>query len=100
MGVRLRALVFLLVLTASDYLLWNWSIADGHDIVSLVAGLTLLPLATVSLGGAALTGARLMGWLFGGSSSSTRAARVAQGAQAQPEHASSAESGSPSRLAA
>jgi hypothetical protein len=55
----------LLVLTAVDYVLWDWSIAGGHDIVSLVAGLTLLPLAAVSLCGLALTSARLLGLLFG-----------------------------------
>ncbi len=55
----------LLVLTVIDYVLWDWSIADGHDIVSLVAGLTLLPLAAVSLGGLVLMGARLLRLLFG-----------------------------------
>ena len=57
--VRLRALVPLLVLTGVDYVLWDWSIANGHDILSLVAGLTLLPLAALSLGGLVLTGIRL-----------------------------------------
>ncbi len=55
----------LLVLTAADYALWDWSIAEGHDIVSLVAGLTLLPLAAVSLGGLVFTGARALGLLLG-----------------------------------
>jgi hypothetical protein len=72
MSVRLRALVPLLVLTGVDYALWNWSIADGHDIVSLVAGLTLLPLAAVTVGGLALTGARLFGLLLGKSGSRAR----------------------------
>jgi hypothetical protein len=63
----------LLVLTAVDYVLWDWSIADGHDITSLVAGLTLLPLAAVSLGGLVLTGARLMGLLLGRSGPRARA---------------------------
>jgi len=57
--VRLRALVPLLVLTGVDYALWDWSIASGHDIVSLVAGLTLLPLAALSLGGLVLAAGRL-----------------------------------------
>lgn len=39
-----------LVLTVGDYLLWNWSLASNHVILSLLAGLTLLPLAAVSLG--------------------------------------------------
>jgi membrane protein implicated in regulation of membrane protease activity len=102
-GVRLRALVFLLVLTAGDYLLWDWSIADGHDIVSLVAGLTLLPLAAVSLSGLVLAGARLLAWLLGRSSTSTRAGRASRETDAseRPQHTSASESeSSSSRLAA
>ncbi len=106
--MRLRALVFLLVLTVADYLLWNWSIAGGHDILSLVAGLTLLPLGAMSVAQLALAGARLMGVAFGSSNvRSRRRARErtlasrggpASGAQAQ---ASASESDSPSsRLAA
>jgi hypothetical protein len=74
----------LLVLTAVDYALWDWSIADGHDIVSLVAGLTLLPLAAVSLGGLALTGARLVGLMLGSSSARARS-RVRTHARRAPE---------------
>jgi hypothetical protein len=66
--VRLRALATLLVLTASDYLLWDWSIAGGHDVVALVAGLTLLPLAAVSLAQLVLAAGRLLGLLLGASS--------------------------------
>ena len=72
-SVRLRALVPLLVLTGVDYVLWDWSIANGHDIVSLVAGLTLLPLAALSLGGLVLAGARLCGLLLGKSGPRARA---------------------------
>jgi hypothetical protein len=60
--VRLRALPLLLALTAADYALWDWSIADGHDIVSLVSGLTLLPLAAAALAMLALGAARLVGF--------------------------------------
>jgi hypothetical protein len=102
MGVRLRALVLLLVLTAGDYLLWNWSIADGHDILSLVAGLTLLPLAAVSLGGLVLAGGRLVAWSLGRPSSTyARRASREMAASEQSRHASTSESDSPSsRLAA
>ncbi len=55
----------LLVLTGVDYALWDWSIASGHDIVSLVAGLTLLPLAALSLGGVVLATGRLGRVLLG-----------------------------------
>lgn len=58
--MRLRALPLLLVLTAADYALWTWSIADGHDVVSLVAGLTLLPLAAATLALIAVGAARLL----------------------------------------
>jgi hypothetical protein len=60
--VRLRALPLLLVLTAADYALWDWSIASGHDIVSLIAGLTLLPLAAATLALLALGAWRLLGF--------------------------------------
>jgi hypothetical protein len=36
------ALVSLLAI--GDYLLWNWSLSANHDILALVAGLTLPPL--------------------------------------------------------
>jgi hypothetical protein len=102
--VRLRALVPLLVLTAVDYALWDWSIADGHDIVSLVAGLTLLPLAAVSLGGLVLAGARGVGFLMGRSTGRARpGARASRGAapSGPRRSAETPEQGSPSsRLAA
>jgi hypothetical protein len=97
----------LLVLTAVDYALWDWSIADGHDIVSLVAGLTLLPLAIVTAGGLALAGARLLALLLGRGGASRRtlagAAPRARGAatEKQPAHATRANPDAPSgRLAA
>lgn len=62
--MRLRALPLLLVLTAADYALWNWSIANGHDIVSLIAGMTLLPLAAATVALLALGGARLLGFVL------------------------------------
>ena len=34
-------------LTVADYLLWNWSLTNGHDVLALIAGLTLLPLGAV-----------------------------------------------------
>jgi hypothetical protein len=96
-------LAFLLVLTVVDYLLWNWSIAGGHDVVSLVAGLTLLPLGTVSIAQLALGAARMIGLVLGRPSKSARARRTARAAAAA-EHArqtSAVESDPPSsRLAA
>jgi hypothetical protein len=72
--VRLRALPLLLVLTAGDYALWDWSIASGHDVVSLVAGLALLPLAAATLAMASLGVARLLGVALEASSARRRSA--------------------------
>jgi hypothetical protein len=77
-------LVPLLVLTGVDYALWDWSIASGHDIVSLVAGLTLLPLAALSLGGLVLAAARLCGFLLGRSSAPRARAHRASLSQNTP----------------
>jgi hypothetical protein len=91
--VRLRALVFLLVLTVADYMLWNWSIANGRDILSLVAGLTLLPLGAVGVAQLALAGARLIGLMLGSSSARGRAlaqARAESRSAPVAEHAARA----------
>ena len=73
----------MLVLAVADYALWDWSIAVGHDIVSLVAGLTLLPLVAVSLGGLALAAVRLLGMLLARAAPSpTRVTHASQ--QAEP----------------
>lgn len=52
-----RPLALVSGLTVGDYLLWNWSLTNGHDVLALIAGLTLLPLGaawvlllTLSLG--------------------------------------------------
>lgn len=46
--MRPRALVLLLPLTGIDYLLWDWSVAGSHDVLALISGMTLLPLAVLS----------------------------------------------------
>ena len=58
--MSLRPLVFVLGLTVGDYLLWNWSLNSNHDVLALVSGLTLPPLAVASLWLLALSGARLI----------------------------------------
>jgi hypothetical protein len=100
-------LVFVLVLTAVDYALWHWSIADGHDVVSLVAGLTLLPLAAVGVGGLALMVARLLGLFLGSSSArartnarARRASRGASPAEQAPQRPAAEQDSSSSKLAA
>ncbi len=45
MSVSSRPLVFVSGLTLGDYLLWSWSLNHNHDVLALVSGLTLPPLA-------------------------------------------------------
>jgi hypothetical protein len=40
-----RPLVLVGTLTAGDFALWNWSLSANHDVLALIAGVTLLPLA-------------------------------------------------------
>jgi hypothetical protein len=58
--VRHRPLAFVLALAAGDYLLWNWSLAGGHDVLALIAGLTLPPLAIAAAALIVLSAARLV----------------------------------------
>ncbi len=56
-----RPLVFVSGLTIGDYFLWNWSLNSNHDVLALVSGLTLPPLAVAALWMLVLTLMRLMG---------------------------------------
>jgi hypothetical protein len=47
-------------LTLGDYLLWNWSLNGNHDVLALVSGLTLPPLALACVVLLALSLARLI----------------------------------------
>lgn len=40
----IRSLAVVGVLALGDYVLWNWSVGANHDVVALVAGVTLIPL--------------------------------------------------------
>jgi hypothetical protein len=44
-----RTLVLLAGLTVGDYLLWNWSLNANHEVIALISGLTLPPLALLSI---------------------------------------------------
>jgi hypothetical protein len=55
-----RPLVFFSGLTVADSLLWNWSLNSNHDVLALVSGLTLPPLAVASVWLLSLTLARLI----------------------------------------
>lgn len=86
-----RPLVFVTGLTVGDYLLWNWSLNGNHDVLALVSGLTLPPLAVACLWLLAMSVARLIaaiarrpGWR------AARAARTARGRvdRGQPQRTS------------
>jgi hypothetical protein len=55
-----RPPVFVIGLTVGDYLLWNWSLNGNHDVLALVSGLTLPPLAVACLWLLAMSVARLL----------------------------------------
>jgi len=55
-----RPLVFVSGLTIGDYLLWNWSLNGNHDVLALVSGLSLPPLAVACLWLLAMSIARLI----------------------------------------
>lgn len=56
-----RPLAIVTGLTVGDYFLWNWSLSGSHDVLALVSGLSLPPLAAASVWLIALTAARLLG---------------------------------------
>lgn len=74
--MRYRALALPLVVTGGDYVLWNWSLSTGHDIVALVAGLTLLPLVAVSCGLVGLAVLSLVARIMRRSSTMARSMRA------------------------
>ena len=55
-----RPLVFVSGLTIGDYLLWSWSLGGNHEVLALVSGLTLPPLAVACLWLLVLSFARLI----------------------------------------
>lgn len=80
-----RPLAVVSLLALADYLLWNWSLAGSHDILALVAGLTLVPLLIA------------LAWLFVRSTTSlvaeaARRARVRTAARGEARRARAGES--------
>jgi hypothetical protein len=61
--VHHRPLALVSVLAGGDYLLWNWSLQGSHDVLALISGLTLTPLAIALLWLLALNAARVLGWI-------------------------------------
>jgi hypothetical protein len=77
-----RPLALVSVLAVGDYLLWNWSLNGNHDVLALVSGLTLPPLAIACVWLIALSVMRLLAHSVDRTRASTRGAaevRVSQG---------------------
>ncbi len=55
-----RPLALVCGLTLGDYLLWNWSLSGGHDVLALISGLSLPPIVVACVWLLALSGARLL----------------------------------------
>jgi hypothetical protein len=55
-----RPLAIVSAFAAGDYLLWNWSLNGNHDVLALVSGLTLPPLAIACVWLFALSAMRLL----------------------------------------
>jgi hypothetical protein len=71
-------------LTIGDYLLWTWSLNANHDVLSLVSGLTLPPLAIALVWLLAVTVVRLLA-RSSPSSGSARSRRLANRAPASAD---------------
>jgi hypothetical protein len=59
--VSYRPLAFVSGLSFGDYLLWNWSLNTNHDVLALISGLSLPPLALAWAWLLALSLIRLLG---------------------------------------
>ena len=100
-----RPLVLVSGLTVGDYLLWNWSLNGNHDVLVLVSGLTLPPLAVASLWLLAMSGARLLsrhgrrsrGEMVRGTTARAAGGRDAQTSTAAPREEASSATGSAAR---
>ena len=56
----IRSLAVVGVLALGDYVLWNWSVGANHDVIALVAGVTLIPLLIAFAWLAVVAAARLL----------------------------------------
>ena len=93
--MRPRALVLLLPLTAIDYLLWDWSVAGSHDVLALISGMTLLPLAVLSLCLTVIGVLRLLGRSLRRSSTMVRSVHPASSRSARSRRPAQASAASP-----
>jgi hypothetical protein len=81
-----RPLAIVSVLAGGDYLLWNWSLQGNHDVLSLVSGLTLPPLAIALAWLLALNATRLLARAARAPRKDSRTAPTHQQLAAQPPH--------------
>jgi hypothetical protein len=79
--VTYRPLAIVSGLTLGDYLLWDWSLNHNHDVLAVVAGLTLPPLALAWLWLLAVTLVRLT------ARTTRRSSQRAAGRHARPARA-------------
>lgn len=86
--------MFVTGLTVGDYLLWNWSLNGNHDVLALVSGLTLPPLAVACLWLLAMSVARLIA--RSARSPAWRAMRTGRGKHTRERPKRTAASGLPS----
>jgi len=90
-----RPLATVCGLTIGDYLLWNWSLNANHDVLSLISGLTLPPLAIAFVWLLVVTVARLLAR----TSTSSRRARSRSTREREPVQAPGRAAAPPARSA-
>jgi hypothetical protein len=88
-----RPLALVSGLTFGDYLLWNWSLTNGHGVLALIAGLSLLPLGAACVWLLILSLARVLARSARRGSSITARRRGAE-ARRDPQRASGSARGS------
>ncbi|MGN6372100.1 MAG: hypothetical protein ACTHM1_03790 [Solirubrobacteraceae bacterium] len=89
-------MALLLPLTAVDYLLWDWSVAGSHDVLALVVGMTLLPLAVLSFWLIGVGALRLLAHTLRRSSTMVRSVHPASGRSASSRGAAQTQAASQS----
>jgi hypothetical protein len=87
--VTYRPLAIVSGLTLGDYLLWDWSLKHNHDVLAVVAGLTLPPIALAWLWLLMIAVVRVT------ARSTRRSSQVAAGRRARPARAPLSETAEP-----
>lgn len=84
-AVPRRPLALVSVLAAGDYLLWNWSLQGNHDVLALVSGLTLPPVAIALMWLLGLNAARLLARVARAPKQQSRSTQSPQRMAQQPQ---------------